>query len=661
MKKALLLAALAALLATSAWASELWVITPVRPSGGDQRSLNDYVRFIEQRLKSDGVAYRMLKATDLTTPEAAALSMTRGGVTYTGSALMILSFQANTYTGGVSIPGDDYPAPATGVYPNWLTKRSRYWPSKPTLFVGVWRIPSADMWTTSDSCSTMVTGALSAFGAQTPGEFYRSAYVTGRPWAWKTAGQNPLPLLASSAARGSVRPLVQTAMSGSTWNLATTCTDCDGMTRAAADSALMWRVSPVTATGAETGVPLFFVWPTAAGMASWSDGMFANAVAALDSAVRAMGTGEKIIGSDVSAQWGPTKIALVVSNAGRHTTGTAAETDAGGGITLVDSTVYKGSQDSLATLGVPINVHHLVDPDTLALYPNELAWWKTRAPLAKFMPFISRGANNTTAVGASGNTSSSTPIDPFGRNRTRYMGDSVATSSCVADTTYYCQLRSLLQAGFAAFGTTRTLRTLRPPVWDMIPNQYGYRTLPDADSLHYAAYRAGFRSYITNPSLPENSPGSEYNQTNSSLLYSPQLSTLGALQGNSGSRTIYNPSTRQRAGNMRYLATRAEGAIELQSVNLIPSSHKWSDEFLTGNVRSKAGGVVWYPNDYYFYRHNFRTALDVFEMPASLLHGTAGATRRFAWWQYKWIVNQVKAENYFAGRTVRTFVYTDDL
>lgn len=646
-----------------ATAGETWVMRPTKASGGDLRSFDDYLRLIEGRLRSDGVNYAMFDGDDMSTAEFAAGSFTRGGVTRTATSLILVGFQANN-SSAVPAVGDDWPSPSTStVYPNWLTKRSRYWPSKPLLVVGVWRIPGGDVWTiagpSADSCSTMVSpSALSLFSAQTADSYYRSNYVPGRPGAWKSRnGLNPLPLLTSSAARGSVRPLVQCAMSNLTWNTTTTVTDPDGMVRAASDSALMWRVSPVTATGAETGIPILYVWPTANGVANWSDGLFSMGVAALDSAARAVDATQPVIGS--RSDWVPTEAALVISNAGRHSTGQAAETDAGGGVcSPTDTTVYVASVDSLHTLGAPISVQHQVDPDTLRAYPHELRWYLSRLPEARFMPYVSRGFLGST-VGVSGNTSRFALSDPLGRNRTRWMGDSVGTSTCIGDTSYYCGLRRVFALGDSVFGT-RALRTLRAPVWDIVPFQYSRDAMPLPDSLHRVLRALGIRTVIVNPSLPEALPGSDYNTNSASGTQGATGTNIIGYSNNSARMPVWSLSSRARLGSMRYAATRAEGATELQSVNVVPLGHNWSDEFLVGNRRIGTASV-WYATDYLFYRHNFRTPLDVFEMPASLFHGSSGANRRFAYWQFKWVVNQVNAENYFAGRTVRRLVYTDDL
>ena len=87
--------------------------------------------------------------------------------------------------------------------------------------------------------------------------------------------------------------------------------------------------------------------------------------------------------------------------------------------------------------------------------------------------------------------------------------------------------------------------------------------------------------------------------------------------------------------------------------------HNLSSEFTQGLF-----GGPWYSDDVPFYFHSFRTPLSVWIVRAGGL-GLGGkstiSNTRPEYYYTKWLVNELRAVNRLAGRTVFAFVYVDDL
>lgn len=190
----------------------------------------------------------------------------------------------------------------------------------------------------------------------------------------------------------------------------------------------------------------------------------------------------------------------------------------GPGIRPQDSTVVKGSLDSLAALmaaggvKIPITVGVNVDSMTVQNYRSELAWWR-KLPLVRFSPQPWRGVKTPVTVplgdGRAGwvDASTGTPniVDPLGFRRSRtFVGDAgVFNTGNVDDAdTSVCTLlimakRQMLGAGVLP---EEMSHTLLPALDDWSPVNHGGGGT-DRDSMLYAIRRAGFSTVRTNGSV----------------------------------------------------------------------------------------------------------------------------------------------------------------
>lgn len=663
------LAALLLLAASPAHAYRVLVTTSNLPGGSpppDPRGYSGNLRSIRNTLDALGVQYDLIRSDALTTAQVAAGSVTAGGITRTYDAVIVTNFTR-------TVAGVTY---TTGFLPDALTLVGNK-PTIPTLIVGAyWAVNGFEQ---SPACSLGVTDSITvAFGTR-PGSgngYTRSVYATGYAEPWKTHdGMMPQPVQVGTLANGVyLRPLVQAHISNASGATGTnTCTDCDGMARAAADSAVLWRLSRTAVNGDETGAPIFVCFPNLNGSSTasnFSSGLMAMAVAALDSATRMTGfnpdsnrwlTGSpapKVIGSKPG--WNPRRLAIALTHAGGHSSGAAESFDGESGGAFAagaanDSATFKASLDSLNTLGIPITMFYNADRDTVAAYPNELGWYKG-VRLAKFSPALTRGMW-TSQAGTLDANAPMRPTDVWGRLRNRWL----YSSDCDTDTgSVFCNLTRIKAYNDSLFAG-RTARTLYAPAWDWIPSNYTRAFLPTRDSLVTIAVLAGFNSLIVSPEATEQSPGASYNlQSGGGAVFSTSATNPLGLFNNEQRVAAYRDfSKTDYAGTFHFPASRGRWG-EAASQNLLGSwGHWWSDEFLWGAL-STAG--PWYIADYPYYYHNFKTRLSVLEVPVGLLAGTtAGSNKRYGWWHIKSTVNQVKAMNRIAGRTVAVFTYTDDL
>lgn len=667
MKRALwlLLALSLALCAGPAEAYRVLVTTGDKPGGSsppDSRGYSGNLRSIRNTLDALGVQYDVMRSDALTTAQVKAGSVTFGGVTRTYDAVIVTNFTkttaATTYV--------------NGFLPDALSLAANR-PTIPVLIVAsYWAVNG---FVQSASCSLGVVNSIGSPFSTFPGSgngFTRSVYATGYAEPWKTHdGMFPMTIVPGTMSNGVyLRPLVQAAISNASGATgAGTCTDCDGMTRASADSSVLWRLSRTAANGDETGAPIFVCFPNLNGTSTasnFSSGLMAMAVAALDSATRMTGfnpdsnrwlTGSpapKVIGSKPG--WTPRRLAIALTHAGGHSSGAAESFDGeSGGVFNPDSATFKASLDSLNSLGIPITAFYNADRDTVAAYPNELGWYKG-VRLAKFSPALTRGMW-TSQGGTLGGNSLMRPHDVWGRVRAR----SLYASDCTTDTlSLYCNLTRIKAYNDSLFAG-RTVRTLYAPAWDWIPSNYTRAFLPTRDSLVTVAVLAGFNSLIVSPEATEQSPGASYNlqSAGGSVFATSATNPLGLFNNEQRVPAYRDFAKTQYAGTFNFPATRGRWG-EAASQNLVGSaSHWWSDEFLWGAL-STAG--PWYIADYPTYYHNFKTRLSVLEVPVSLLAGTTAASnKRYGWWHIKSTVNQVKAMNRLAGRTVAVWSYTDEL
>ena len=168
-----------------------------------------------------------------------------------------------------------------------------------------------------------------------------------------------------------------------------------------------------------------------------------------------------------------------------------------GGANDQDSTVIKATIDSLAALGVPLTV--TVNADSIASYPNEVAWWR-KLWAARFSPVATRGIADTNTT--SGRWSKDRAVDVFGRFRNRaFYGDSVYHYVEGADSSIFQGLVTLRKRTKDA-GLDKLSGTLIAPLDDWSPKNMAVKTNA-MDSLIWVAQKAGYSAILTDVQRPE--------------------------------------------------------------------------------------------------------------------------------------------------------------
>lgn len=325
-----------------------------------------------------------------------------------------------------------------------------------------------------------------------------------------------------------------------------------------------------------------------------------------------------------------------------------------GGISPDDSTNFKASLDSLASLHVPITVGISVDPDTLSNREGDFAWYRRLGGMARYAPENYHFIGDTTLTGPAG-ASYTSPTDFLGRLRKRaQFGDSTYHSVMGSDSSVQALTR-------AAFNKLRTLNlpldmALVPPLFDHVP----LRPVADGDSAHYGVYKAGVRSVVFDVSAAA-SYGAQANVrtrvTTSRFARvgstTDRIAVLGAVtldQDSSAARWAHGLSVDA------YTFTEQWGAsVEHFWDSVVGARPTGADNLLSGGDASQATGR----------RSDVDNAvLDygrarVFVIAASDLGSgvrSDASTRptRPGWWAVKSIVHAAKLANGF-GRTVVTF------
>ena len=265
------------------------------------------------------------------------------------------------------------------------------------------------------------------------------------------------------------------------------CLHCDSLRFAVTDSMAMWERMFNVGGGAQ---PAIFVSVDGNGgfsdSAKDADGsgqppaevskiMILAGLARLDSLVYA-NTGERLITK-------PRTYAVTFDGAFTH------HVNRRYGMPPADSSVFKASLDSLATLGIPVTFG--VNIDSVAAYPNEKAWYE-RVPLARYTPQSWMGVSDTSAAATGPYTSPRISLDVLGRYRARAAyGDGSAVG---ADTSLWARLKWALFKADSIFGRGRVERFLLAPDDDWSPKNI--RPIgggPDVDSVLWAIHRAGFK------------------------------------------------------------------------------------------------------------------------------------------------------------------------
>lgn len=674
-----LLAALAALYLLAAPAeaavavpAKLVILTPTSYANADNRAYGVQLRAWTQALDNLGVYHTEVRADQMWGCDQLTGTLRSYGRSGAGTV-------TNSYDVVIALPW--YSAMSTSM--DSVTKYS-YWtganaslPANSARVIQIFAGPPAASGITSASfgptstCSTGVKSfTLTNPGSITPDRRAMTAYLAGSSIVWKewtgvqAAGMNTL----ADATPGILRPVLgfKTSAAGratvggdaSRYNA---CFDCDSMISYSTDypdSAYLWA----RYRDANDRAPMIysFMGPQPFGAYSYSIAAIVGAISMADSLL-----GGRLIGQKPG--WTPLKASIYIAGGFKHSTATASyATFDGGGVFVGDTTFLKTTLDSLAGLGVPVTLG--VNVDTIASYPNEKAWF-ARYTNFKYAIESTTGAWGTAPNGPNaGEASATRHVDLFGYERDRTMGYWGQTCTTAADTSVACNLlsaRAIIEAAWPG----KFCGAVAPLKLDMIPAQYtrfvsgsGYHpSVPDLDSTNTALYWAGIRTVIVGPDHVDTSPNTSWslNGASAQVVAGSYKAAFNAQRR----RTVYaDPATKTTPiGSIFYAVRQLDNAespgsdFNLGSTSV--NTHNYAGDFVQGlftNLRLN--------NDYRFYYHTFRTQNTVFRHELGAFAGSGDGTgKRSGWWQVKYAVNQIKAINRLAGRTVVQFVYADEL
>jgi len=539
------------------------------------------------------------------------------------------------------------------------------WPVKPLVLITCTGLPGNSMVASLASCSTGVTVFFTGLGfpANQPTNLM-TAFIPGTDieWdSWSSVGA-PIDYANNTAAHGAgaspprtgyLRALVGYASAGFI-DVANT-TDHDGPIPTtnlnAPDTAVVWErgrssVEPAPIIFAEAalsgGAPDISLWEVA--------------LARADSAAGGVLTGSR-------AGWEPRRIAFGVHGVGFHSENTAA----GSGWSFAGYPCYAAKcdsnnfkrffSDSLGRLararGAKLSIGYQVDPDTVAVYPNELAWVKAMpAGTWKVYPYNTAGLQLTLGS-KSGNGD-----DPWGNQRSNRTwwdaGLGPPPYTCAPeDTSIYCLIKRENQQAVDAFGAVLGFRYA--PESDYFPQGYSRRALPHPDTMGTTLWAAGIRVVAVNVetrgaapglTLAPNAPGTLQPEVSNKIWYGPVDGVLlrGWLQGMT---------------ERGFVKSVAERGTEFETPITAPSaaSHPYHHEFAQGTVTPK-----WYHADPWPYYHNFRTELSFLSVPAATFTSDpVTVNENPGYWFLKWAINRVAAANYYARRPFYRMVFADEL
>jgi hypothetical protein len=422
--------------------------------------------------------------------------------------------------------------------------------------------------------------------------------------------------------------------------------------------------SLISAPGFSSGVDTASIWlthfnhPAGSKPIIWAPyGHAAGRESDLTIPLAALALLDSMTGGDVfSAAKLPIKVGIHIRGGWRRNA-----RDQHGGISPDDTTNFKASIDSIASLRVPFTVG--VNVDSLSVCGCDKQWWERARSYVHYAPEQWGGV---VPQPGSSRASWQRPRDPFGATRSRFIyGDGTCTG---ADTSLWC----LVRANYYKLDSTFTRERV-----DRVPMAAGFDWVNGgverADSLVTFLLSAGVRGVVTNshnknsdPSVAKSNPfslnisgGRFYAREN----YLANHTTPGFPDSGSA------PSTNQWVFN-----TPGRSGVGYESMRA-------TDRFFRGIVQGRT-----YPSQPYDYdidalsgplatvhfstmdslAYMGPTTPRIFTIHASDLgSGTAAdwATRptRPGWWAVKNFVNGIKAINTIANRAIFSIEYPENI
>lgn len=324
-----------------------------------------------------------------------------------------------------------------------------------------------------------------------------------------------------------------------------------------------------------------------------------------------------------------------------------------GGMTLDDSTTFKASIDSLASLNVPMVLG--VNVDSLDAYANyDKRWWSNVTAL-KYGVWQNTGIDTTVwGTGGNGRASFDNPRDIFGmwRNRAAF-GDSTIHSVQTADTSLAQLVRGAFSKLASTFGSGKVDRILMAPGDDWCPKN-GLSL--GVDSVVYGLSKGGARGVVVNPARERNgvyTAGQGFHQRpgNDPLVYNRSRAPFKFLATPS---YLDSGSVRFDNGNTNRYPTLAQ------------TERMWRD-MMTGhsfgiyNALADAPGVQWSADSTRNVRARILT-IHASDLQSGTRADAATFPLRPGWYVVKNFVNMVKTINSFSYRGKPLFViaYPED-
>jgi len=586
---------------------------------------------------------------------------------------------------GFTANGNGAPATArvAGYNPDTLTLArssggvTTTWPQIPTIFFGIGNVSSGSIFASTATCSTGVVGTMAGLSSLKSDMAF---HLVGRPEVWKSgynsggngqhayfhAGANGLTITATAPGVTKARVVYGASASAVRDSGSFYCNDCDSLftpggtyfSSPASDSAVIWTRERYSGDPA----PLIFALPTCMGNNGIGDiTLIAMAVAIMDSA-----SGGQIIGQ--TPTWRPSRMGFVVSGAMSHSfsqssfngvTSSFGWNIHGGG--AADSTYIKQGIDSLASLGVPVLV--TVNVDSIASYPNEKSWWSRRLPTARFSPESRVYTDSLNVNGGETSANRYTSPDVFGIYRSRQLITPTRYDFCTlcgdADSTLSCQV-SFMKGRLDSVPEFRgrMSRTIMAPWFDYIPRNFNRNSMPDPDSFAVALWRSGFDTAINGTMHVYSTPSLSWGLATGGAPNIGQTTFSPGTWYPNPRTQIIKTSSGQQLSQFKWLNMRH---FDEDIFGSSPFAHDIIGEFWEGFFAQP-----WYIQDVPYWNHVMRARLNVVLVrPADLGCAVAGATvpvaSRPGFYFIKYVVNQVRAINKLAGRTVISFAYPEDI
>lgn len=324
-----------------------------------------------------------------------------------------------------------------------------------------------------------------------------------------------------------------------------------------------------------------------------------------------------------------------------------------GGMTIEDSTTFKASIDSLASLNVPMVLGVNIDSlDTYTTYDKR--WW-ANVPMLKYGVYQRAGIDTTVwGTGGNGRASFDNPRDIFGtwRNRAAF-GDSLVHSVQTADTSLTQLVRGAFYKLESTFGARKVDHILMAPGDDWCPKN-GLTLGPD--SVIYALSKGGARGVVVNPARERTgvyTAGQGFHQRpgNDPLVYNRSRAPF---------KFLATPSYLD-SGSVRF-----DNGDAGRYPTLVQTERMWRDMMTTHsfgiyNALGDAQGMSWSADS----TRNVRARILTVHA-SDLQSGTRGDAStiplRPGYWVIKNFVNQIKTINSFSYRGKPLFIiaYPED-